>query len=566
MTDEICARRFLNMIKYTNKDVSTKMNFRIEINGNEIKYMEFCGFSEYKLPNITYYSSVNSLLDFVEADNIIEVCKKNKGIAIKCTKENIEIYNDPFCSVPIYVGKCNNKILVTSEFKDFCENNIVHPDKVGIYETMLYGSGVHDRTIIEEIKQLPAACKVTIFPTNEWIIEPYWNFDILLNEDIKSMDMAVEKTYECLTNIFINYKDKKIIMGLSGGLDSRLSACMLSENVCKENIEFFTFGYSKYIKEYKIAQKVTRTLDMPRPRFFKLLKDDYLNADCVAKNTGGQIGINHSHMYMCIKKCEDVKDKIFISNYYSDAVMGWEANGQSSKIAIEDSHYYEMLKHNNLRIEPEIAEKIDEDLKKIGKRFPKQGNFSGINEFIYVIERNTKFHVRMSALCNELMTIELPYANFELLSCVLSLPIKYRAEKKIEKEIIEQKFFSAKDISSRRYSERGETTEKEYSVTEKIFYKFGYYRMRIINFVNVVLAKCSGSRVQIINPYLTENQTVVLNRYLYSNYLEALRYLEDKKIIKEELRKRIENKEYRTKNTGLKYTLIGLHKTMKMFK
>lgn len=542
------------------------MNFKLKINGNEIEYMEFHGFAEYKLANATYYSSVNALFDFIEADNIIEVCKKNKGIAIKRTKEKIEIYNDPFCSVPVYVGKCNNKIFVTSEFRDFCENSSVHPDKVGIYETMLYGSGVYDRTIIEEIKQLPAACKVTIFPTNEWTIEPYWNFDILLNEDIKSMDMAVEKTYECLTNIFIKYKDKKIIMGLSGGLDSRLSACMLSENLCKENIEFFTFGYSKYIKEFKIAKKVTQTLDMPKPRFLKLTKDDYLNAECVAQNTGGQIGINHSHMYMCIKKYGDVRDKIFISNYYSDAVMGWEANEQSSKFDIKDSHYYEKLHYNNLKIEPQIVEEINKDLQKIGKRFPKQGNFSGINEFIYVIERNTKFHVRLSALCNELMTIELPYADYNLLECVLSLPIKYRAEKKIEKEIIERKFFSAKDISSRRYSERGETTEKEYSVAEKIFYMFGYYRMRITNLVNVTLAKFTGSRVQIINPYLTENQTVVLNRYLYSDYLETLKYLKDKKLIEEGLRQTIENKEFRTKNTGLKYTLIGLQKTLKMFK
>lgn len=546
--------------------MSAKMNFKLKINGNEIEYKEFIGFTEYKLANVTYYSSANTVLEFVEADNIIEVCKRNKGIAIKCTKESIEIYNDPFCSVPVYVGKCNNGILVTSEFKDFCENSFVHLDKVGIFETMLYGSGVYDRTIIEEIKQLPAACKVTIGSANEWTIEPYWNFDILLNEDIESMDMAVENTYDCLENIFSKYKDKKIIMGLSGGLDSRLSACMLSKNICKENIEFFTFGYSKYIKEFKIAKRVSRALNMPKPRFLKLTKDDYLNADCVARNTGGQIGINHSHMYMCIKKYGDVRDKIFISNYYSDAVMGWEASEKCDKFDIKDSHYYELLEHNNLQIEPQIVEEISKDLQKIGNRFPKQGNFSGINEFIYVVERNTKFHVRLSALCNELMTIELPYANYELLSCVMSLPIKFRVEKKIEKEIIERKFFAAKDISSRRYSERGETTEKEYTVFEKIYYMFGYYRMRGINLLNVILAKCTGSRVQIINPYLTENQTVVLNRYLYSDYLEALEYLGDKKVIEEGLRQTIENKEFRTKNTGLKYILIGLQKALKMFR
>lgn len=544
--------------------MSDKMNFKLKINRNEIAYQEFKGFSAYKLADATYYSTI-STLEFGQEDNIIEVCKKNKGIAIKCDANKIEIYNDPFCSVPVYVGKSDSGILITSEFKDFCENNSVHPDKVGIYETLLYGSGVYDRTSIEEIKQLPAACKIVIDSSNEWTIEPYWNFDFSLDENIESMDMAVEKTYECLKNIFAKYKDKKIIMGLSGGLDSRLSACILSETVCKENVEFFTFGYSKYIKEFKIAQKVTRTLDLPKPRFLKLTKEDYLNAGCVAENTGGQIGINHSHMYMCIRKFQNLDDKIFVSNYYSDAVMGWEANETGGKNDIKDSHYYELLEHNQLKIAAQVVEEIKKDLQKLGERYPKQGNFSGINEFIYVIERNTKFHVRLSALCNELMKIDLPYANYKLLECVLTLPIKYRAEKKIEKEIIERKFFIAKDISSRRYSERGETTENEYSIFEKIYYLSGYYRMRATNLVNVILAKCTGSRVQIINPYLTENQTVILNRYLYSEYLKALEYLVDKEVIDKELQRNIKTKEFRTKNTSLKYTIIGLQKAFGMF-
>ena len=82
--------------------------------------------------------------------------------------------------------------------------------------------------------------------------------------------------------------------------------------------------------------------------------------------------------------------------------------------------------------------------------------------------------------------------------------------------------------------------------------------MRGINLLNVALGNITKGNLQVVNPYLTENQTVVLNKDLYDKYLEALENVShlmefDKDVVEE-----LKSKEYRSKNTSLKYRIIGL--------
>ncbi len=508
------------------------------------------------------YEEVNVL--GLRKDSLSDFAKKHKGILVYTGPDYIEVYNDPFASVPLYMANKGKKYLLTTDFR-LCYDYAEGIDRVGIYETLLYGSGIGIRTIFNNIQQFPAASRC-VLNENGGRILPYWNYTILQRADMEEEAVAAEQVYLKLQAIFSKYKGDKIVMGLSGGVDSRLSACMLA-GTGQKDVMLYTFGYSRHIKEYRIACAVAKRLGFAQPHFVPLKAKDYMNNLSVPIKTGGGIALNHMHMYRCLSEYDSEDKAIALSNYYSDAVMGWDARAEKAKESMEESAYYSTLQNTELRIPWEMKREIEKDLAVLAERYPgDKGNFSCMDEFIYVIERNPKFHVRLSALCRERMPVELPYADYELLELMLSIPIKYRAEKRVEQYILDNYFFSMKDISSRRYFGRGESTEKRYGLADKIYYRTGYYIMRFLNLVNVLLACVSGDRLQVINPYQTENQTIVLNSALWSRYQEALAMLADGGYLEKSDAVRLSKKERRGGNTSVKYAVIGLAECIKNMK
>lgn len=299
---------------------------------------------------------------------------------------------------------------------------------------------------------------------------------------------------------------------------------------------------------------------MPSHEFIKLVGQDYVNSQYVPQTTGAQIGLDHIHMYNAIKR--QMKDATIISNYYSDAVMGWDTIPHKENTLMQDSDYYKKLQNNHLFLRKEIKEAIKIDLEKICIRWPEQGNFSCMNEFIYVTERNPKFHIRMSAMCRSISNVVLPYADYQLLNIMISIPLENRADKLIEKKII-GRYLNIRDISSRRYSERSRFTEKNYSMEERLFYLYGYYKMRVFQAFNVFLAKFTHYRLQIVNPYITENQNYVLNKSLWNLFNESIDYLAKESYISADTFRILKRKEYRSIHTSLKYSIISVYLCIK---
>lgn len=512
--------------------------------------------------SLWYFSnkSLGELQNIAEKD-FEEFCKRNKGVGIAVKNEVVIIYNDPYCTVPIYVSKDENHIIVTSDFEEFYRRDY-KVDVTGFYEILLYGSGVYDRTLLEGVKQMPAASKCIInLKRNNYKMVPYWNFEIFENPKYKNIDLAVRDVDHRLRDIFAELKPN-ICMGISGGLDSRLSACMLHETQEVKDLLFYTFGYHSKIFDYKLAKKVIYKLwnngTKPQHEFFQLTSEDYLQSEYVPVSTGAQVGLDHIHMYRCIQRMKN-SCKTFISNYYSDAVMGYDALPIKRNELMEDSSYYKRLKKNFFYLTDSLIQEIEEDLTKVCRRCPASGNFTCIDEFIYVTERTPKFHVRLSAAMAEFVHMELPYADFELLNIMLSIPAQNRAEKLIEHKIINRYLKNLKDISSKRYPEHTNSTD---SIGEKIYYYYGYLRMRAINVFNVFVAKATGYKYQMVNPYLTENQNYILNNYLYNEFTEALEYLKNKKLVGDVFYKAMKKKEYRSTHTSVKFALIGIWKCL----
>lgn len=529
----------------------------VEINSKDM----VCNQSQNRKTLFFAFEKVN--VSELKKDDLPDFAKTHKGILVYIDLDHIEVYNDPFASVPLYMANRRGQYLLTTDFES-CYDYAEGIDRVGIYETLLYGSGIGIRTIFNNIQQFPAASR-WVLDENGGRILPYWNYTVLQSADMKEEAFAAAQVYLKLKEIFSKYKGKKIVMGLSGGVDSRLSACMLA-GTGQKDVMLYTFGYNRHIKEYRIACAVAKKLGFAQPHFIPLKAIDYINSNSLSVpiKTGGGIALNHMHMYRCLSEYDSEDNAMALSNYYSDAVMGWDARAERKKESLEESDYYNMLQNTNLGIPQEVRREIEKDLVGLAERYPgDNGNFSCMDEFIYVVERNPKFHVRLSALCREWIPVELPYADYGLLELMLSIPIKYRAEKRIEQYILNNYFFSMKDISSRRYFGRGESTEKSYGLADKIYYRTGYYIMRFLNLVNVLLACISGDRLQVLNPYQTESQAIVLNSVLWSRYQEALTMLTDGGYLEKSDAVRLSKKERRGGNTSVKYAVIGLAECIK---
>jgi len=64
--------------------------------------------------------------------------------------------------------------------------------------------------------------------TNEYKIERYWDFNVKEDQSIDSVEKAATGLYDRLDDIFSKLdKNQKYIMGISGGMDSRISLAFL---------------------------------------------------------------------------------------------------------------------------------------------------------------------------------------------------------------------------------------------------------------------------------------------------------------------------------------------------
>jgi asparagine synthetase B (glutamine-hydrolysing) len=227
---------------------------------------------------------------------------KQNGIQVIEDENKLEIYNDPFRTIPLFITKDeNDKLIIFSNFDDFykMENVDKTIDEAGFWEIVLFASGLWTRTLYKYVEQMPAASKIVIDKnTNEYKIERYWDFDIKEDKSIDSIEKAAKGLYDKLDSIFSKLdRNQKYIMGISGGMDSCITLAFLSKYIPKENLELFTYGFDERLLEYKYACEVAEALGYNKPKFHKLTKESYENAmNYLPQMSGGQIGINHCHI------------------------------------------------------------------------------------------------------------------------------------------------------------------------------------------------------------------------------------------------------------------------------
>jgi len=490
------------------------------------------------------------ILENVNYTNVEIFDIKKNGIQIIENDNKIEIYNDPFRTVPLFISKNKNEeLIIFSNFEDFYkfENVDKTIDEAGFWEIVLFGSGLWTRTLYKNVKQMPAASKIIIeINTNKYKIEKYWDFNIKVDESIDSMEKAAQGLYDRLDGIFSKLdKNQKYVMGMSGGMDSRITLAFLSKYIPKENLELFTYGFDERLLEYKYACEVVVFLGYNKPKFHKLTKDSYKKAmDYLPQISGGQIGINHCHIIDFLQ--EYTQNNILISTSYSEVAFSLlvDCNKNEVESTLEKSI------NGMLNIRQDIIANIKDDLSLTMNSYYQAEQFSSKNEYIYQTERHVKFHEYLSFCISTFSKTKNPFHSLELIQYVMSIPNHLKCKKNLQDYILKNYFdIQIDNISSSRFQWK--------DAGSKIY---DWYNFKFLNRLNAVLRLLTKGHIQLFNKYQTEEQDRLLYRDFHKDLKKTTQKFVNHGLMNEKQKREWDVLPLRSSGISERYNLISLGK------
>jgi hypothetical protein len=388
---------------------------------------------------------------------------------------------------------------------------------------------------------------------SHYSIKRYWDYGVKEDVNIQSIEQAADGMYSILDKIFASLdKSKTYIMGMSGGLDSRITLAFLSKHIAKEKIKIFTYGYDKKILEYKYAKEIAKALGVTEPVFHQLKSSSYREAlNYLPIMSGGQISINHCHIIDYIKN-NKLKDMQQISTYFSDAIFGWEYVYPKHLVDSENNFYAKII-NSTPYLPLEIKKAIIDDSFNIFSCLDAEANYSSLDEFKYVTERNQKFHMLLAFLHGRSLDIQAIYANMQLFHYCLSVPIKFRQNKNII-DVLLNKYF--KNISSRDFK----NISSRFQWGSRYSGLISWHLFRTLNIINSILRVITRGIFQLTNKYQTEEH----ERLLYSEFRVDLHLATSKfvelGILTKEQKAQFDKLPIRGSGIAERYALISLAK------
>lgn len=487
------------------------------------------------------------------------------GIQLIERADKIELYNDPFNSVPLFIANnTNGDLTLFSDFSSYYDLVDVDRelDHAGFWEIVLFGSALWTRTLYKNVKQLVGASRVIIDKrTNEYVIERYWDYSVKKDDTITSIEQAADGLHLKLEDIFSKLEvNKNYLLGMSGGLDSRITLAYLSKYIPPENLRLFTYGFDSRILEFQYAKMIASSFGYQEHEFHKITEASYKNAlDYLPRLSGGQIGINHCHIidYLAGRNWENVQQ---ISTYFSDAIFGYDCVAQRKAEDITGNYYLTALERQQF-LPDSIRSDIVSDALRVYDSFDPEANYSTVDEFKYVTERSPKFHMHLAAIQGGFINNSLPYANYDLLVYMLSVPIEFRAQKKIVDCVIERHF---KNISSRDF--KAISSRDFRSISSRVQWGGKYsgfidrYYFKFINRANALLRIVLNGKFQIFNKYQTEKQENILRRHFSNELKSANTKFVELGIMTSKQKELYDRLPLRSTGTGERYSLISLAK------
>lgn len=431
------------------------------------------------------------------------------------------IYRDRLGTFPLFMfdDKKNNQLILFNRFylvkKHWGDLKV---DKIGFWETLLYENTLGARSLFSNVLQIPCASYLKITPDLKVTTKRYWHINYEKGE--LSKEEFLKESFERFDHVFARLnKEKQYLLPISGGVDSRLMAAFMSRHLPKNNIHAITYGFDSRVLEYTYAQQVTSSLGLMSPTFHTLTKDSYTKSlNPLAEIAGGCISIQNCHLFDFISHNEGEDGINVCSSAYSDGIMGFDAKQYDDKRdSFDDCPFHNVLKtwSGKIAIPSSISEAIKSDLYKDFLEWRDISTISSVEEYIYLVERNNKFHLLGSDILREYGDIVLPFTEPDITDFYFTISNKFRHRKLGSIDMLKTYFPSLSNIKT-----IGSLFGRE---GLKRPYRFSHFRL--VNFANYVSANLLNDKMLFFNPYQTETHGYNLRKYHREILKKAVDYL-----------------------------------------
>lgn len=482
-----------------------------------------------------------------------------QGIVFGEEKPNqFTIITDRFGTLPVYLYQTVDTIAIFLHYDAFFEN--VHPrltlDLAGFWELLLLDGALAGRTLFSEVRQLPPASIIRV-NLEQWTVmtDRYYNLSFSPTVFSSSENIA-EQVVDAISKVFTTLpSEKKILLPLSGGIDSRFLAALLTTFVEPNPIQAVTFAYDPRSYEYAFAQKVCQITGIRDHYFHKLISDSYLQAlPAFSQNEGGRISIAHCHLYdFLLKNTSDWSEYILVSGMFADAIAGYGVSSRPES-GPEESSLYARLEHWNKRLDfSQWFPHIIGDLYEIFRQWQQGSSVTSFTEYTYLTQRQQSLLFPLAEVYSRQIRVLMPFTDPDLADIMFGLPYEWRHFKAGMRTAIgylSPMLANIRDTSSK-------------PIQKSLFDQMWFWFSRFSNYRSVIMSLISGDRIRVVDPFQTEIQGTYLRREHSDLLHQALEDLTAMDIITQKQSKQLGAKHYRSYWFTPQYRAISLSATLR---
>lgn len=369
------------------------------------------------------YSGIYNIISFDETNNELIIASDRHGA------KYLYYYDDD----DSYIFAPNPKIILSS---GLVKNHAI--DYQAIISLLSHEYIMGDRSLVQSIKLFPFASYVQL-RNNHKEIKRYWNFNSLASEkNTGSYYDLIKEGTTLVRNAIQSYalEGEKIIVPLSGGLDSRTIACFLSSKTQCQALHI-DYGFEK-----RYAEKIARTLKIdlevcPRDYYQPWQAID-LYILCSSQS------IHQFWIYPFLKKkIEQSSGTLVLDGYLMNEVIGGVSTLKRNDYSDLNRIYPPLNRAFDFILGPKIREDyyVNHD-SQIAETLSNCPSSSDYDKYLYfaILNYGRRFTLLFSVVHQYLCSVGLPILDYELMDFCLKLPFEVKVNSRLYRDIIVTSF------------------------------------------------------------------------------------------------------------------------------
>lgn len=305
-------------------------------------------------------------------------------------------------------------------------------DKTAVFESMIFDNLLRDRTYVKGVKKIISGKQITI---DMWSAEVTQKSKFTLpfhqGNPVPSNNSLLDGAVDLLRHLVdtFSFEGSRTLLPLSGGLDSRLLACLLLQKGI--SFDSMVFGPSEGSERF-VANRVGKALGIEVENIE--LKNDFYKSygDLVTLMTGGLSNHRHCHMYASMHSSQSSYDLI-VHGYLGGEYAGIDqpSIAQNFNLSEEDAmEAFLAKKVYSTRIwhllSSEERDEIRADIADIAIDNNSTNLPCHLEEYWHNVDRQFSLTANVFAPVEEFGTVIRPFANYEYATFFNALPFSLR--------------------------------------------------------------------------------------------------------------------------------------------